>query len=394
MKRFGILFACLFLIVFIAVKKSPPDVSRLIKSHFKHFKRDSSYYGKKFKSKIRTSPPVWMEESIEEDLSFLSNRKITLDSLNKTEAAIRTSEIVIRYRIVDNRLYASKNPKLGTFEPIDRFQKALLTLCKLTSLPSVDFLVNHEDGTGVPFYLTENKEDQAPLFGWAKLKTTPYLILIPDYRSVSTLWFDDLRKLVEGKRYAGKKPAWAERENKAFWRGAYSEPVHRLRIAQLSKTVPDLLDAGLTDLQSYSKPSASYEEHMQYKYLPVLDGVMCSYPGYQWRLLSDSLTLKQESDQIQWFYRALKPNFHYIPIANDLSDLIEKIEWAKGHDRECEQIAQNGKNFALENLMFDDVYLYLYLALSRYASHLDNSFDREFKKTAQNPDWELIRARK
>ncbi len=66
---------------------------------------------------------------------------------------------------------------------------------------------------------------------------------------------------------------------------------------------------------------------------------MCTYCGYQWRLLSNSLALKQESDEIQWFYIALKPYEHYIPIKNDMSDLLEIIEWARKNDDKCKKIS-------------------------------------------------------
>ena len=43
----------------------------------------------------------------------------------------------------------------------------------------------------------------------------------------------------------------------------------------------------------------SWEEYLEYKYQPILDGVMCAARALQWRLLSGCVTLKQESDEIQ-----------------------------------------------------------------------------------------------
>lgn len=39
-------------------------------------------------------------------------------------------------------------------------------------------------------------------------------------------------------------------------------------------------------------------------------------------------------------YMALKPWKHYVPIKRNLSDLLEKIEWAKEHDEEAKKIAK------------------------------------------------------
>ena len=36
---------------------------------------------------------------------------------------------------------------------------------------------------------------------------------------------------------------------------------------------------------------------------------------------------------------------YYIPVASDLSDLLDKINWAISHDNECEQIAANSLEF-------------------------------------------------
>ena len=42
--------------------------------------------------------------------------------------------------------------------------------------------------------------------------------------------------------------------------------------------------------------------------------------------------MKQDSEYYEHFYRQMKPNKHYIPVKHDLSDLIEKIKWAKAND--------------------------------------------------------------
>lgn len=385
MKKWIALFLLLPLLCFLVpAKKEKPG-------YYGHFTSKDGFYAKRFAAKRKAPCPSWMNEQIDADFAPLQDKKISLLALDKTEEKARqASSSIIRFRIADNRLYRlvqEKEPE----GPAWNYQRAFLTLCRLVRIPDVDLIINTEDGTATPFYLTE---EQAPLFGWAKVKTVPYLILIPDYRSVSTWWFDDIHKLVKGKNFAGERLLWAKREAKAFWRGGETEHNQRVKIARLSQIFPDLLDAGLThitqSLTEYWKPMASYEEHMRYKYLPVLDGVMCTYPGYQWRLLSDSLILKPESDQIQWFYRGLMPYVHYLPVAADLSDLIEQIEWARENDDECEQIACQARQFALENLLFDDVYLYLFLVLSRYSCQLDETALAAIRETPENPAWKEV----
>ena len=54
-----------------------------------------------------------------------------------------------------------------------------------------------------------------------------------------------------------------------------------------------------------------------------------------------SILLVQDSPYYEHFYSDIKPDVHYIPIKADLSDLIEKIQWAKTHDAEVKQIGLN-----------------------------------------------------
>jgi hypothetical protein len=110
-----------------------------------------------------------------------------------------------------------------------------------------------------------------------------------------------------------------------------------------------------------------WEEVLHYKYQMIIDGVTCSFPATQWKLLSGSLCFKQDSEDIQYYYDELIPWTHYIPVNHDLSDLKEKILWARAHDEEAQKIAQNGREFVLTHLMPEDILLYCYKALCKYA---------------------------
>ena len=44
------------------------------------------------------------------------------------------------------------------------------------------------------------------------------------------------------------------------------------------------------------------------------------------------MVFKQDSIYYEHFYSDLKPFVHYIPIKYDLSDLVEKINWAINND--------------------------------------------------------------
>ena len=66
----------------------------------------------------------------------------------------------------------------------------------------------------------------------------------------------------------------------------------------------------------------------------------------------------------------LEPNVHYLELNDDLSNLDELLAWASKNDKECQQIALNGKSYAAQFLDRDyDTRLRLRL-LEEYANRL------------------------
>lgn len=357
------------------------------------FQRNKGQQYREFLAKIDRPMPIWVKNQILTDFDV---GKISLVAVEATyEKVLQRPDIgASRYRVVDGKVYRHTGNTKPMGEPEEWWVKGLCTLAALVRLPNVDFLISYEDGIRESFYDVGDLERQAPILVWAKLRSLPFSILIPDYRSVSFLWDNDTRKFVEGKGYLGQRIPWEEKDARGFWRGATTEFLHRKTLVELAQNHPAWVDAGFCsgidcDSQLY-RPAASYEEHLHYKYLPVLDGVMCTYPGYQWRLLSDSVAFKQESDQIQWFYGALTPYVHYVPLQEDLSDFLEKISWARSHDEECQKMRDAATRFSLENLLLPDVYAYFYWVLQEYSIRQEKSFLSEWSKTMHSQDWQIV----
>ena len=63
----------------------------------------------------------------------------------------------------------------------------------------------------------------------------------------------------------------------------------------------------------------------------------------------------QERKWKSYYHYQLIPNYHFIPIKEDFSDLIEKIEWANSNPIEVNQIIENATQFAIHNLNYDSV---------------------------------------
>ena len=372
----------------------------------------------RFLAKLNSPIAAWMQTEI--DSNFRDIEQVTESALSRTYDTIckrvGRKSAFYRYRILDNELYAYVPTGAKCSTKDIRFEKALKTLLTHAQIPNVDFIYCQMDGVPedhVPadFFFMDDPKDQAPILAQAKRKglLTRYVVLIPDQFSLDRDWIETA---VEIERI-NQTIAWGEKEAKAFWRGIFtdtgdpaqfltsSQKTPRMSISYLSAMHPQSVDAGMTrtilpeleqrwGLQGILKKEASKADHLRAKYLPVLDGHMCTYPGYQWRLLSNSLCLKQESDQVQWFYSALQPYRHYVPIANDMSDLLAKITWANDHEEEVLTIIQTAQQFARDNLMVEDNYRYLALVLQRYAKVQQI----DFETTHSDPHWVCIHYRK
>lgn len=97
----------------------------------------------------------------------------------------------------------------------------------------------------------------------------------------------------------------------------------------------------------------SLSDHCKYKYLIDIEGM-----GYSGRskffLHSRRPLFYQKRKWNEYWFWDLKEYKHYIPVANNLSDLGEKIEWAERNPDKCTKIAENAAIFAAKNLRKKD----------------------------------------
>lgn len=110
----------------------------------------------------------------------------------------------------------------------------------------------------------------------------------------------------------------------------------------------------------------------QYKYQLAIDGTVAPYRT-PFLLAGGSLIFKPESKYFEHFYPNLKPNVHYVPVKEDLTDLVEKIEWALKNDEKAKEIAKNGQNFANDQISPESVYCYHVHVLNEFSKILTSS---------------------
>ncbi|MCH9634502.1 MAG: hypothetical protein S4CHLAM7_12540 [Chlamydiae bacterium] len=332
--------------------------------------------------------PSWMHEQITCDLSHYDPEDLKSKRLKEFFKQSNPNEFLIFYQIKDNKVYWTKNWE-GE-ESIDRLRKMtrlLNRVVKKGAIPDTEFILTVHDGLSGNHLFETMK---LPLFGFAK-KIGTMGILVPD--PLSDAFARHSRKSI-AKANKRLKYAWRKKLEVAFWRGGTTgdKPYEidtwfqlpRSKLALLTKYYPEMIDSGFTsfvgidpevkkDMEFNLTPVSwtVHKDHLNYKYLVIPDGNTCTYPRYYLGLFSNSVVFKQESNQIQWFYRALIPYEHYVPVASDFSDLPEKVEWAKENDDKMKQIAKSATDFVNENLLPQHINTYMGTLLKEYSKLRD-----------------------
>ncbi|KAL4422563.1 hypothetical protein ABPG75_008760 [Micractinium tetrahymenae] len=131
-------------------------------------------------------------------------------------------------------------------------------------------------------------------------------------------------------------------------------------------------------------PAATHLEHARYKYLLQLDGITASR-RFATLLSMNSLVLKQESQHLEWYYHALQPCVHYLPIwqssEEDVLGLLRTLRGNPANDLIAQRIAANANAFAATWLDDDGQLRYWQLVIDRYLQLYRGSTNETTLKT-------------
>lgn len=156
---------------------------------------------------------------------------------------------------------------------------------------------------------------------------------------------------------------------KIFWIGAETHPSRR-SLHNLSRQRPDILDAELMVWEGNQTGRqmryVSLPDHSNYKYLIDCPGV--GYSGrIRWLLATGRPVFIVERDSIEPWHEELTPWCHYIPVRQDLSDLVENHLKVERDPALYSMIGHNAREFVTKVLCFE-----------RYLESISSRIAREF----------------
>ena len=276
---------------------------------------------------------------------------------------------------------------------IPNIKDMLDELCKNRILPDIEFFINRRDfplltkNFTEPYYHLWDEIDK-PLVSHKYERYVPILsmsksdnyadVLIPSHEDWGRV------QIKENKFFPRShinfdcdnfEKDWDSKIPTAIFRGSSTgygldiETNQRLKVAYLSSIqdaneVP-YLDAGITKwntrprkfmgqkyLQTIEVDKLPFNlvekmspfDQAKYKYIIHIEGHVSAF-RLSYELNTNSVVLLVDSDWKLWYSNLLKPYVHYVPIKNDLSDLLIKIKWCRENDNKCRQIAKNASDF-------------------------------------------------
>ena len=333
---------------------------------------------------------TWVDDQIQEDLSFFSKEDLNPERISSSFYSAPSSQKLMHIQIKNGKVYWERNWEGDeSFDRVTKVCKYLSIASKKGTLANVDFLLTVEDGMITP----SSTSQYLPVFAFAKKQGVNNAILFPD---PLTEIFARTRVRSIGFEKIKPKNFWSKKIEKAFWRGGTTggqyltdtwHQMPRTQLSLLTQYYPDDIDAGFSVFCQVTQDAkeemlktlplhhwVGHKGHLKYKYLVVADGNTCTYPRFYLGLFSGSLVFKDQTDHYQWFYRALEPYKHYIPVQADFSDLPEKVKWAKENDKKAKQIASNATEFIKKNMQSHHIYAYIEKLLENYSKLQDCDF--------------------
>lgn len=161
-----------------------------------------------------------------------------------------------------------------------------------------------------------------------------------------------------------------QKKNAVIWRGVTSGTPNRKAnrfdlVKRWFKKNPDI-DVGFNkitlntnlNLDKYVVGYMDISSMLKYKYVISIEG-NDKDSGIQWKLNSNSVVLMPRPTISSWLMETLLvPNYHYVLLKDDYSDLEEKLDWCNKNQSACLKIIKNA-NFFMKQFENDIIESYI-----------------------------------
>eukprot|EP00295_Goniomonas_pacifica_P026463 CAMPEP_0175938630 /NCGR_PEP_ID=MMETSP0108-20121206/22803_1 /TAXON_ID=195067 ORGANISM="Goniomonas pacifica, Strain CCMP1869" /NCGR_SAMPLE_ID=MMETSP0108 /ASSEMBLY_ACC=CAM_ASM_000204 /LENGTH=348 /DNA_ID=CAMNT_0017262903 /DNA_START=17 /DNA_END=1063 /DNA_ORIENTATION=- len=296
------------------------------------------------------------------------NRHLTMQSTQ-----INTSSSV-RYQIKSGILYRDQSTRCAFPQRCNGVEHLISRALRAHGVPDMEFLVNVFDH---PKALGGNQ--QAPILSFSRA-THSFDLMYPSW----AFWkggpciasepgcigrWDRKRQVIADN---AQQHSWDKKESVLFFRGSRTNR-ERDSVVKLGLKDPKRVDAKYTKNQSWRSvadslgqepvPEVRLEDHCSFKYLFNSRGVAASF-RHRHLFMCGSLVFDLESDWAEFYYAAMKPWVHYVPVAQGATDeetmtnIESLLTFFQEHDNLARQIAHNGQQFIAQHLRMNDVTSY------------------------------------
>lgn len=149
---------------------------------------------------------------------------------------------------------------------------------------------------------------------------------------------------------------FCKKKNTIFWRGVTTGNENDIgnRFSLINKWYDKdkNIDIGFSKIvqnkhkyKDNVKGNENIKTFLKYKYLLSVRG-NDKDSGLQWKLNSNSVVLMTRPSITSWLMEStLIPDFHYVLLKDDFSDLKEKLDWCNNNQDKCKDIVMNANLF-------------------------------------------------
>jgi hypothetical protein len=170
---------------------------------------------------------------------------------------------------------------------------------------------------------------------------------------------------------------WADRVPKLFFRGSSTgsgkhfehqgtERSHRYRFVKLLRDLEDMADVRMLDVPGHYQGERVPVSHWsRYKYILNLGGQ--SYGLRTATTARTNCTLVEANIYVDLITASIAEFEHYIRVRFDGSDVVELLQWLRGHDSEAERMGQRLREHYERHFTDDALIDYTVALLTRYS---------------------------